>query len=353
MNESLSVPQEPGQDNTTKFLLILLLLLGSSVVIKFSQSLLAPILIAAFFTMLIQPVMRWLNRKLPNWLSLCIVLLALGVMSLAVEVLFFTQLGLFKAKATFYLNRFQHMSQWMIDFAKQYGVQLTWEQIGTKQAMKWVFSFLSSSLSSLFSLVGYFALIAFLAIFMMLESGPLQKKLTHTLRAQSSDIILDTFHSIALQIQHYMFTKTMLSLLTGFCMALTAYLLGIDFALLWGILAFLLNYIPNVGSIIAVIPPTLIGLVQFDSPVRGLIALALFAAIQTIIGNVIEPRTMGNSLNLSTLVIFLSMVFWGWMWGVTGMILSVPLTVCIKIICEHVDGLRPLAILLGAEVPQD
>jgi predicted PurR-regulated permease PerM len=122
--------------------------------------------------------------------------------------------------------------------------------------------------------------------------------------------------------------------------------MGVDFSLLWGLLAFLLNFIPNVGSIIAAIPAVLMALLQFGTT-GALATLVVFVVVNTVIGTLLEPRIMGQRMNLSPLIVFVSLVFWGWLWGPLGMLLSVPLTMAIRIMLEGNEQTRPFAVLMA------
>jgi predicted PurR-regulated permease PerM len=124
--------------------------------------------------------------------------------------------------------------------------------------------------------------------------------------------------------------------------------LGVDHFLLWSVLAFLLNYIPNIGSMIAAVPAVLLALVQLGAPTAGLVALG-YVLSNAIMGNVIEPKYMGRGLGLSTLVVFLSLIFWGWLLGTVGMLLSVPLTMIVKIALESSQDTRWVALLLASD----
>ena len=134
--------------------------------------------------------------------------------------------------------------------------------------------------------------------------------------------------------------------MTGTLIGLWVWFLDVDFPLLWGLLAFLFNYIPFFGSIIAAIPAVLVTVVQFDWSRTLLVGLGYFA-VNTVVGNLIEPHLMGRRFGLSATVVLLSLIFWGWVWGAMGMILSVPLTMTIKISCRHSERLRWVAVLLG------
>ncbi len=129
--------------------------------------------------------------------------------------------------------------------------------------------------------------------------------------------------------------------------------MGIDFPLLWGLVVFLLNFVPNIGSILAAVPVILLALVQFGF-VADAEVIILYLLVNNILGNFLEPKLMGRNLGLSTLVVFLSLVFWGWLLGPVGMFLSVPLTMTLKIIMDNNDNTRWIAILLSnnAEIEQ-
>ena len=152
-------------------------------------------------------------------------------------------------------------------------------------------------------------------------------------------------------VNSYLVIKTLVSLGTGLLIGGWLWFLGVDHFLLWAVLAFLLNYIPNIGSIIAAIPAVLMAFVQFGFGVAGLVAGG-FILVNTVMGNMVEPRLMGRGLGLSTLVVFLSLIFWGWLLGSVGMLLSVPLTMIVKIALETRTETNWLAILLSSDVEE-
>ncbi len=154
------------------------------------------------------------------------------------------------------------------------------------------------------------------------------------------------FKKITENVKHYLALKTLLSLGTGFCVTMLLLFLGVDYAILWGIIAFLLNYIPNIGSIIASVPAILLAFVQFGIGKAVIVAIG-YLSINILFGPIMEPKIMGRGLGLSTLVVFLSLVFWGWVLGPVGMLLSVVLTMIVKIALESREDTRWLGILLG------
>jgi predicted PurR-regulated permease PerM len=186
-------------------------------------------------------------------------------------------------------------------------------------------------------------MISLIVVFMLLEGVWVPTKIRVAFGSDS-----DAVHQLelaAVQIQRYLAVKTIVSLTTGGLVAVWTAVLGLDFALVWGLLAFLLNFIPTIGSLIAAVPAVLMALVQHGPGTALAVGLG-FLIVNVLFGNIIEPNVMGRTLGLSTLVVFLSLVFWGWVLGTVGMLLSVPLTMIIKIILESNESTRPVAIML-------
>ena len=192
-------------------------------------------------------------------------------------------------------------------------------------------------------------LVLFMTIFVLFEALVLPNKIRDALADPEAD--LSRGIRVVGRIKAYVVIKTSTSLLTGLIVGIVLNFMGVDFALLWGLLAFLLNFIPNVGSIIASIPAVLMALLQIG-PTGALATALVFVVVNTIIGSLVEPKIMGQRMNLSPLVVFLSLVLWGWLWGPIGMLLSVPLTMAIRIMLEGNPSTRPFAVLMaGAKVP--
>ncbi|MCA9467990.1 MAG: AI-2E family transporter, partial [Nitrospira sp.] len=160
-------------------------------------------------------------------------------------------------------------------------------------------------------------------IFILFEASSFQQKVRAALGDPKGT--LPQFQKIIDAVNNYLAIKTLVSVATGVIVAIWVAILGIDFPVIWGLLAFLLNYIPNLGSIIAAVPPVLLGYIQFGLGRAVLVAIG-FIIVNVVFGNAVEPRLMGRKLGLSTLVVFLSLIFWGWVWGPVGMLLSVPMT---------------------------
>jgi len=191
-------------------------------------------------------------------------------------------------------------------------------------------------------------IILLIVVFLLLEASTFPGKMQAAFGVQSR--ALDGFVRFSGSVKRYLVIKSIMSAATGGTVALFLVLLGIDYPILWGFLAFFLNFIPNIGSVIAAVPPVFLGLVQFG-PGWALLVAAGFLVINMLWSNLVEPRIMGRGVGLSPLVIFLSLIFWAWVLGPVGMVLSVPLTMILKIALESSPHTQPLAILLGAKSP--
>ncbi len=231
-------------------------------------------------------------------------------------------------------------------FLSGYGVELAVEQqirdlIDPTQVM----SLAAGLFTGLGGLLANSFLIFIMVIFLLLEVSTIPTKMQVAFRDRGKAV--GRFKQLGSSINHYLVIKTWISLLTGVVAGVLCWAIGVDFALLWGLLAFLLNYVPNIGSIIAAVPPVLLALVQLG-PGRALAVLIGYVLINNILGNFVEPRFMGEGLGLSAFAVLLSLVFWGWVLGPVGMLLSIPLTMAVKIGMEEHTSTRWLALLLGS-----
>ncbi len=186
-------------------------------------------------------------------------------------------------------------------------------------------------------------IISFIVIFMLVEAATFRAKVRLAFTSEDAE---ERFSRVMHEIRHYIGIKTVVSAATGLLIGAWVGLLGVDFFIFWGLVAFVLNFIPNLGSIIAAVPTTLLAMVQIGVG-RGLLVAFGYLVVNMVVGNLIEPHLMGRRLGLSTLVVVLSLVFWGWVWGPIGMLLSVPLTMVLKIMLENTEEFRWVAVLLG------
>jgi predicted PurR-regulated permease PerM len=195
------------------------------------------------------------------------------------------------------------------------------------------------------TLLGNFFLTLLLSMFILLESHSLKEKVSEAYG--DSNPLLASLGDIGLDVRAYVVAKTLTSLLTASCVYLVLWLAGVDFAFFWALITFPLNFIPTVGVVVAALPPITIAFVDPElSLTAALVVMLSLGFVNAFIGSVVEPNYVGQKVKLSALVVFLSMLLWGLLWGPVGMILAVPIMVSVKVICSHVKGLEPIAIMM-------
>jgi predicted PurR-regulated permease PerM len=208
---------------------------------------------------------------------------------------------------------------------------------------------LVSSLGPFFSFISNLFLIFIFLVFIMTGRGKTKHKLVNSLTEARSEKVIAVIKKIDSQIQKYLAIKTIVSFFTGIFVTIVLLSFGLDFAIAFGFLTFLLNYIPNIGSFIATAFPVTIAFFQFHSLWPAFWILIFLITIQMVMGNVVEPRLMGHGLGLSPLVVLFFLFFWGWLWGIPGMILAVPIAAIVKIVCNNIPELQFIAALMSKD----
>ena len=323
----------------------ILVLVSVGVVLKFAGPVLLPLIIAWLISYLIGPVVNFMTqRKIPTTLAVFVILiLLLGVFYLSGTFLY-SRFSAFVAAYPKYHSRFTELiamvsSQWDLEFDPFAGIN--WGQnIGR---------FLVSFSQSIFGFVSKLVLVIIFLFFILLGKPFFRYKILKSFSSQNADQISNIAFSITAQIRRYLGYQFMISFVTGVLVWLALTIIGLDFAVTWGALAFFLNFIPTVGSIMASIPPILLALVQFyPSYWPGIVTLFALLTIQLGMGNGIAPKVLGDQLNLSPVVILIALLFFGWLWGVVGALISVPIAAAIKIVCENIETLHPVSVMMGS-----
>lgn len=312
---------------------------------KASTQIIVPFLLAIFIAVLCAPLMIWLKaKKVPSGLAIFSVVAMFFLLAATFGTVIGASLSAFYQDLPEYEQKLQLQGQAGIAWLQGMGVEIDQailsDYIDPGAAMKMVaqvFSGLGGVLTNTF-------LIVFSVVFILFEASDFPDKVRRALGSKTKAI--EHFQSFSDSVQRYLLIKTLVSIGTGIFAGIVLAIIGVDYAILWGLIAFLLNYIPNIGSIIAAVPPMLIAMIQLG-PMSSLLVAGLYMVINTLFGNVVEPRYMGRSLGLSTLVVFISLVFWGWVFGPVGMLLSIPLTMVVKIALENSERHRWIAVLLG------
>jgi AI-2 transport protein TqsA len=205
---------------------------------------------------------------------------------------------------------------------------------------------LVSGLTSAWEILAFLLLVFFFTLLMLIEASAWRRKAALALHGRQTVAVLETVQAVAHKMRRFLLIRTVLGVISGLAVTAWLWFMGVDFAPFWGVLFFLLNYLPNIGSIIAGIPPTLLAFVQFG-PGWALLVAGGLLAMEQVTGNFLDPRLQGRTLNVSSLVVLLSVILWGWIWGVPGALIAVPLTVTIILVCAKVALLRPIAVLLS------
>ena len=328
----------------------MLLTLASLIVLiaglQAAQSVAVPFLLSIFLAMLGIPLLTWLRHHgLPRPLAILVVVLGLVAIVVGVGLIVGGSVNEFGREQDQYEARLEGLLDSTQAQLDSWGINVSLSTLEDLINPGQVLRFASGLFVTLTGILSNFLLVVLTMIFMLTEAASLPLKIQAAFGDAGSKLL--QLAVVMRQVHHYLMIKTATSLVTGLVLGSWVWFLGVDFPVLWGLLAFLLNYIPNIGSIMAAVPPILVALIQPGGGLGLLIAVAIgYFAVNLVIGNFVEPRVMGQRLGLSTLVVFLSLVFWGWLWGPIGMLLSVPLTMVVKILMQNSDELGWVAILL-------
>ncbi len=314
---------------------------------KVASTILVPFFLAVFIAIIVSPLYFYLQRRgVHRVLALLVVVFAVMVVGLGLAQLVGTSIEEFTRSLPQYQKVLKAKSIELIRWAGEKGLTVPEESLLQTFDPGAAMKLFGGMLSGLTGVLTNAFLIVITVIFILLEATSFPVKLRTMLKDPEGS--MSYFKSFLSDIQHYMAIKTGMSVATGVLVSLWLFILGGSYALLFGLFAFLLNYIPNIGSIIAAVPPILLAIINFGVAKAVVIGMG-YLVINISISNFIEPRVMGHGLGLSPLVVFLSLVFWGWVLGVVGMLLAVPLTMTLKIALDSNESTRPLAIILGPE----
>jgi len=332
--------QVKSSGNVILVIAAIIIILGA---LKMAAVIVVPVLLASFIAIVISPIYAWLiKRKVPSAFALLAVILGLMVVFSLVGVLIGSSLQSFSSNMPLYEAQMQ--IQLDVLTAKLNSLGIIEGELGSLFNPSALMKYSATVLKGAGSIVTNSFMILLIIVFMLLESTNFAKKLE---RAKGHGSAMVQIDEVFTKIKHYMAIKAVISLVTGAVITLLLLLIGLDYAILWGFIVFLLNFIPNIGSILAAVPAVLLAFVQLGT--FGALEIgAIYLIINIVIGSIIEPKLMGAGLGISTLVVFLSLIFWGWLLGPVGMLLSIPLTITIKIMLYSQDQTRWLAVLMSS-----
>lgn len=335
-----------GFSSGARFIIVLAAFVIVVAGVKAAESIMVTLLLSGFFAIICAPPFILMQKKgVPSWLSLIIVVVVISAIQFVFISVLASSVADFSNDLPKYQARVQDLSGRFIAQMAEWGVDvppnLMKEYFDPSVALK----IAANTLGGLGGVLSNTFLIILTVIFMLFEGmslpGKIHAAFGHGSHMSKSEQFLEN-------VKQYMSIKTLISLATGTLIYVWLLILGVDYALLWGLVAFLLNFVPNIGSMIAAVPAVLLAVLQLDAFYALLTALGYVFA-NTVMGNVVEPRFMGKGLGLSTLVVFLSLVFWGWVLGPVGMLLSIPLTIMLKMALESNEETRWMAILMSGD----
>ncbi|QIW15383.1 hypothetical protein A4G20_03055 [Pasteurellaceae bacterium RH1A] len=328
------------------FAAIIIILAG----VKLASEIVVPFLLALFIAIVCSPLVNFMTkRRVPLWLAIILLFILIGVVSVFLIGLINSTVREFSQSIPQYRGIFaQRLTDIQALLQKAHiPLEFSPNDVLNQLDPSVIMNFVSGSLLSFSGAVSNIFVLILVVIFMLLEIPTIKHRLEVVLKIpHTEDEQENPLERMLKGIITYLGVKSLMSIATGICVFIALKLLGVQYAVLWATVSFLLNYIPNIGSVIAAIPVVIQAFLLNGFPI-GLGVMAAVIGVNTVIGNMIEPRLMGKTLGLSTLVVFLSLLFWGWLLGTVGMLLSVPLTMALKIALESSPKTARYAILLG------
>lgn len=357
--EKSQIPESdlPGK-NLLTYLLLFLSFIAFLAVLRLAKSILIPFALAIFLAYILYPLVNLLTKiKIPFGLAVMIVLLFFLGIFFGAGVIIGSEITSFVQAIPQYQETLKEYLGSLVsaysNLVEKFAAILPGEPVPNQSSgsavtlISRIIGNLFSGLLSIFSLVSDFVMIFFILIFLLAGARNFKKKLISAWGEGKKEKTTMIIEAINEGIGGYIIIRSVINL--GLAIILTGVFLifGIDYAYIWGPLTGLLNFIPYIGAFLAVIPPIVVALFQYESHWTAIVLLLIIVGIQNIEGNIVTPFFVGKRVNLNPLAVLLSLILWGFIWGPVGMILATPLTTCFKIFCDHIEPLKPVGILLG------
>ncbi len=327
----------------------LIAVIAVGIVLKHLGGIIIPFVLAGFLSILFKPVVESLRkRSVPRAIGLIIVL---GIT--ATGIWMFYLIGAagaesFTERSDYYAEKLNVLLKNAGDvinpFLGQGHKAFSWKDVISMQAIT---ALATQQAASILTILSDSVMVLLYLLFMLLAGDSLSTKIRQAFKNNEEERLVGIMTELNGKIRKYLQVKTAFNIVNGVATWLVLFAFGVDFAALFGLISFALHYIPNIGSLLSTILPVLLYMIQTGDVTSTLILLAVLALVQNFIGNVLEPKIMGVQLKLSPVVVLFSLIFWGWMWGIVGMILSIPIVAIIKVILESFPNTRPLGVLMG------
>ena len=333
-------------------LMLIICCILAGAVLKIASSVILPFVISVLLAFVMYPLIKLLDKlRCPRFLSILLtVLIIIGFLYILGMVLF-TSGKMVVSQYPRYEERLKEIYNWIARFFEvSYDESLSlWENLWGQLGIRTMVRNFTFSFSSIFSkFLQSAVLVIIFMVFILLEASFFKEKLEAAFEKRSEQINR-MGHDLISQITRYLTAKFLISLANGIVFAVSFSLVGLEFAIVWGVIQFIMNFIPTLGSIVTGFFVCLFALIQFwPAPGPVIIVIAIVLVVNTILSNMLDPKIIGDNVGISPLIILISLAIWAWIWGFAGMIIAVPMTVIIKIICENISILEPVSILIGS-----
>ncbi len=287
--------------------------------------------------------------KKPNWLTMILAIVSIGLFIALTVDLVQNNVANVQESIPKYRDNFGNLSAKVSGLMPAQAIEMLPKVSDLLQGIEFA-PLLTSFTDNVVAMISNVTLVLIYVAFMLAEQGTFRKKISEILPDQEKrDSVMSILTHAQEDIQTYLWIKSLTSTITGLISYFILKMVGVDFAAFWAFSIFMLNFIPTIGSIIATLFPAMLALIQFDTLFPFLVVLIGVGSIQVVVGNVLEPKLMGNSLNVSPFVVMMSLTLWGSIWGIAGMFLSVPITVMMLIIFAHFERTRYIAVMLSGD----
>ena len=334
------------------FLLVFICFILAGAMLKLASSVILPFTISVLLAFVMYPLVKWLDKlSCPRSISVLLIVIIMIAFLYVFGMVLFTSGRIIVAEYPNYEKRFTEIYKWAARlFELPYDEDLSfwgnlWGQLGIRT---WVRNFTFSFSNIFLQFVKNAVLVVIFVMFILVEASYFKEKLEIAFESYSGRINR-MGHDLMSQVTRYLAAKFLISLANGIIFAVAFRIVGLEFAIVWGVFQFILNFIPTLGSIVAGLVISLFALLQFwPAPGPVIFVIVIVLAVNLILGNVLDPKIIGDHVGISPLMVLVSLLVWGWLWGFAGMVLAVPMTVIIKIVCENIPIMEPVSILIGS-----
>ena len=347
--------EEKRGDRIVKIAAGVILIVIIIFILKELQSILLPFFVAVIIAFLFEPFYKWMRiKRIPGFLAIIIIIIILLILANVMSLFVFTSINSFPAEVPAYQLKFTNLYNSTVSAieSNEYFRQYLKPKMDIPDLLSGInfAGVLENLVGGTVAIFGNFVLIMIYVVFLLSEIGSLRKRLRMAYSIERARKVADIIDDVFEDVKKFIVRKTLINFSHAVLVYIVLIIFGVDFAIVWAFLTFFMAFIPNIGAILATILPFLSALIQYESFATPFVLLIVLTVIGFLMGNILEPKIFGNSLNLSPILILLALIFWGYVWGIVGMLLSVPILSMIKIILSKFESTAPVAILMSHEV---